>query len=92
MTRAQQLRAEVSGVAHESVDGALVVKTLGREREETERFRARSLMLRDAMVSVGRVRGVFDPMMEALPALGTPWHKGKVFQHEPDHQVHHQLA
>jgi ATP-binding cassette, subfamily B, bacterial len=71
MTRAQQLRAEVSGVAHESVDGALVVKTLGREREETERFRERALMLRDAMVSVGRVRGVFDPMMEALPALGT---------------------
>ena len=37
-TRAQQLRAEVSGVAHESFDGALVVKTLGREAEETERF------------------------------------------------------
>jgi ABC-type multidrug transport system fused ATPase/permease subunit len=71
MTRAQQLRAEVSAVAHESVDGALVVKTLGREQEETERFRARSLRLRDAMVAVGRVRGLFDPMMEALPTLGT---------------------
>jgi ABC-type multidrug transport system fused ATPase/permease subunit len=71
MTYAQQLRAEVSGVAHESVDGALVVKTLGREEEETERFRARSLRLRDAMVAVGRVRGVFDPLMEALPTLGT---------------------
>ena len=71
MTYAQQLRAEVSAVAHESVDGALVVKTLGREQEETERFRARSLQLRDAMVAVGRVRGLFDPMMEALPTLGT---------------------
>jgi len=71
MTYAQQLRAEVSGVAHESVDGALVVKTLGREEEETARFRAQSLRLRDAMVAVGRVRGVFDPMMEALPTLGT---------------------
>jgi ABC-type multidrug transport system fused ATPase/permease subunit len=71
MTYAQQLRAEVSGVAHESVDGALVVKTLGREEVETERFRARSLRLRDAMVAVGRVRGVFDPLMEALPAFGT---------------------
>ena len=40
MTRAQQLRAEVSEVAHESFDGALVVKTLGREAEETERFAA----------------------------------------------------
>ena len=38
MTRAQELRAEVSEIAHESFDGALVVKTLGREAEETERF------------------------------------------------------
>ncbi|HEX6919338.1 MAG TPA: ABC transporter ATP-binding protein [Actinomycetes bacterium] len=69
-TRAQQLRAEVSGVAHESFDGALVVKTLGREAEETERFRAATLALRDAQVAVGRVRGLFDPALEALPTLG----------------------
>ncbi|MCW2816179.1 MAG: transporter permease, partial [Nocardioides sp.] len=30
VTRAQQLRAEVSEIAHESFDGAMVVKTLGR--------------------------------------------------------------
>ena len=71
MTRAQQLRAEVSGVAHESFDGALVVKTLGREDQETARFRRRSEELRDAMISVGRVRGLFDPLMEAVPTLGT---------------------
>jgi ABC-type multidrug transport system fused ATPase/permease subunit len=71
MTRAQQLRAEVSGVAHESFDGALVVKTLGREEQETARFRGRSEELRDAMISVGRVRGLFDPVMEAVPTLGT---------------------
>src|SRR5215213_7845751 len=71
MTRAQQLRAEVSGVAHESFDGALVVKTLGREDQETARFRRRSEELRDAMIAVGRVRGLFDPMMEAVPTLGT---------------------
>ena len=69
-TRAQQLRAEVSGVAHESFDGALVVKTLGREREETERFAAASHALRDAQIAVGRVRGMFDPVLEALPGLG----------------------
>ena len=40
MARAQQLRAEVSEIAHESFDGALVVKTLGREDEETDRFQA----------------------------------------------------
>jgi ABC-type multidrug transport system fused ATPase/permease subunit len=69
-TRAQQLRAEVSEIAHESFDGALVVKTLGREDLETERFRRRAHELRDANIAVGRVRGLFDPMLEALPTLG----------------------
>ena len=69
-THAQQLRAEVSGVAHESFDGALVVKTLGREPQETERFQAAANELRDAQVRVGQVRGMFDPVLEALPNLG----------------------
>jgi len=68
-TRAQQLRAEVSGVAHESFEGALVVKTLGREPEETERFQVAARELRDAQIEVGRVRGMFDPALEALPSL-----------------------
>jgi ABC-type multidrug transport system fused ATPase/permease subunit len=71
MQRAQQLRAEVSEIAHESFDAALVVKTLGREDVETQRFGARADELRDSLVAVGRVRGLFDPMMEALPSLGT---------------------
>jgi ATP-binding cassette subfamily B protein len=70
MTLAQQQRGEVSGIAHESFDGALVVKTLGREDVETERFRTAALELRDTMTQVGRVRGLFDPVMEALPVLG----------------------
>ncbi len=70
MTRAQQLRGEVSGIAHESFDGALVVKTLGREADETERFRVAALELRDTLTAVGRVRGMFDPIMEALPVVG----------------------
>ncbi|MER6176622.1 ABC transporter ATP-binding protein [Streptosporangium sp. NPDC001681] len=69
-TRAQQLRAEVSEIAHESFDGALVVKTLGREDEETARFLAKAHELRDANIAVGRVRGLFDPVLEALPTLG----------------------
>jgi ATP-binding cassette, subfamily B, bacterial len=69
-TRAQQLRAEVSGVAHESFDGALVIKTLGREPEETARFAVAAGELRDAQVRVGVVRGMFDPVLEALPNLG----------------------
>jgi ATP-binding cassette subfamily B protein len=71
MARAQQLRAEVSEIAHESFDAALVVKTLGREAEETRRFAVKADELRDGLVAVGRVRGLFDPMMEALPNLGT---------------------
>ncbi|GGP89648.1 multidrug ABC transporter ATP-binding protein [Actinomadura coerulea] len=69
-TRAQQLRAEVSEVAHESFEGGLVVKTLGREAAETERFAARARELRDANIAVGRIRGLFDPVLEALPNLG----------------------
>lgn len=68
--RAQRLRGDVSGVAHESFDAALVVKTLGREAAETERFRERSDALRDEMVAVGRTRAVFDPIIETLPTLG----------------------
>jgi len=70
MTRAQHLRGEVSGIAHESFDGALVVKTLGREADETERFRSVAHQLRETNIAVGRVRGLFDPVMEALPTLG----------------------
>jgi len=70
MTRAQALRAEVSEVAHESFDGALVVKTLGREEQETERFAERAHALRDVAVRAGRVRAAFDPALEALPSLG----------------------
>ncbi|WP_204032611.1 ABC transporter ATP-binding protein [Micromonospora qiuiae] len=69
--RAQRLRAEVSGIAHESFDGALVVKTMGREAQETGRFADRAGELRDALISVGRLRGIFDPMLETLPSLGT---------------------
>jgi ATP-binding cassette subfamily B protein len=71
VTRSQQLRAEVSAIAHESFDGALVVKTMGREESETERFGGKAGELRDAMIRVGRVRGLFDPALDALPSLGT---------------------
>ncbi|MFP4311818.1 MAG: ABC transporter ATP-binding protein [Nitriliruptoraceae bacterium] len=69
-TVAQQARAEVAEVAHESFDAALVVKTLGREDAEEARFRAISEDLRDKMVRVGRLRAFFDPVIEALPNVG----------------------
>lgn len=66
---AQRSRADVSEIAHESFDGALVVKTLGREHQEVDRFRAGSDALRDENIALGRLRGVFDPLMEAIPSL-----------------------
>jgi len=69
VTHAQALRGDLSSVAHESFDGALVVKSLGREADETERFTAAAHELRDANIAVGRIRGIFDPLLEALPNL-----------------------
>jgi len=43
----------VTGVAHESFDGALTIKSLGREDMETERLRAASEELRDRNIDVG---------------------------------------
>jgi ABC-type multidrug transport system fused ATPase/permease subunit len=70
MTRAQELRAEVSEIAHESFDGAMVVKTLGREGEETDRFAVKVRELRDVNIKAGRIRAAFDPTLAALPNLG----------------------
>jgi ABC-type multidrug transport system fused ATPase/permease subunit len=70
VTRSQELRATTSAVAHESFDGALVVATLGRAGEETERFAKVTHELREANVAAGRVRSVFDPVLEALPNIG----------------------
>jgi ATP-binding cassette, subfamily B, bacterial len=69
-TVAQQARADVSEVAHESFDAALVVKTMGREEAEATRFRGISDDLRDKMIVVGRLRAFFDPVIEALPNIG----------------------
>lgn len=69
-TRVQVLRAELSEIAHESFDGALVVKTLGREAEETARFEEKALQLRDLGTRIGRLRAAFDPLLEAIPSIG----------------------
>ncbi len=67
--RAQQRIGEVSAVAHESIDGALVVKTLGREKAETERLHVKAEQLRHERVQAGLVRAGFEPALEALPSL-----------------------
>lgn len=69
--RAQAHVGEVSAVAHESFEGALVVKVLGLEERESARMRAASDDLRQERLVIGRLRAAFEPGLEALPVLGT---------------------
>jgi ATP-binding cassette subfamily B protein len=68
--RVQERLGVVSAVAHESIDGALVVKTLGREAAEVQRLRDAAERLRAERVAVGTLRATFDPAFEAVPTLG----------------------
>ncbi len=69
-TRAQDQIGVISQIAHESFDGVLAVKTLGREDAEIDRMRAAAETLRDDRRLVGRLRGTFEPAIDALPNLG----------------------
>jgi ABC-type multidrug transport system fused ATPase/permease subunit len=66
---AQERIGEVSAVAHESIDGALVVKTLGREHAETHRLYEKARALRDERVRSGSIRATFEAALDALPTL-----------------------
>nr|AIA14055.1 ABC transporter transmembrane region [uncultured bacterium] len=69
--RAQEDIGDVSAVAHESIDGALVVKTLGREDAETGRLEAKAESLRHDRVTGGYIRATFEAALDALPTLAT---------------------
>lgn len=69
-TEAQRRVGELSAVAHESFDGALVVKVLGGEEAESARFAATAAGLRDAKLRVASLRATFDALLDGLPALG----------------------
>ncbi len=71
ITKVQHERARTSDVAHESFEAAAVVKALGTERLEEARFDAVAQDLRASNVAVGRIRSVFDPVIDTLPALAT---------------------
>jgi ATP-binding cassette subfamily B protein len=68
---AQEDIGEVSAVAHESIDGALVVKTLGREDAETDRLAVKALALRNDRVRGGYVRATFEAALDSIPTLAT---------------------
>ena len=67
----QSLRSEVSTIAHESFEGGTVVKALGAESIESERFAAVARGLRDADTRVGRTSAWFEPMMDLIVPLGS---------------------
>lgn len=67
--RALRRISDVSAIAHESVDGSLIVKTLGRERAETGRFGHRAQELCDARVDAGNLRAAFEPALQGLPSF-----------------------
>ncbi len=67
----QNLRGDVARVAHESFDGALTVKALGREEFETSRFRTVSEKLRDRLVDVGVIFSSYRVVVEGLLSVVT---------------------
>lgn len=68
---AQEQVGEVSSVAHESFDGALVVKTLGLEDAEVARFDVEADRLRHQRIAMGRVRSNYGPLVEGLPSIAS---------------------
>lgn len=70
MAQVQERLGAVSSIAHESFDGALVVKTMGLEEREVARFGDAAAALRDQVVGVARINSTFQPLITLLPNLG----------------------
>lgn len=67
----QRDRGEVGRVVHESFDGALTVKSLGREQYETERLRVASERLRDKISSIGTTWAGYRILVEGMLGVVT---------------------
>ena len=63
----QKNRGRVASVAHESFDGALTVKALGREKAVAERFGAASDKLRDRIIEVNSTWTKYQVVIRAIP-------------------------
>ena len=70
-TLGQEHLGDMSAVAHESFDGALVVKALQAEEAEGRRFADKAELLRDARIEAAKVTANFEASLDALPALTT---------------------
>ena len=71
MEEAQRRRGRLAEVAHESFDGALTVKALGRDDVEVARFSDATHHLRGQLVRVGRIWTRYRALTEGLPGVGT---------------------
>lgn len=67
----QNQRGHVSEIAHESIDGAVTVKALGRGDEETRRFGESSDLVRDKIIRVNSMWVGYRAIVESLPAVVT---------------------
>jgi len=67
---AQAAYGELSAVAYESIDGATIVKTLGAEAAEGDRFQARAELLRDKRILLGTRQAALFQGLDAVPSLG----------------------
>lgn len=62
----QSMRGEVSSIGHESFDGALTIKALGRIDFETNRFQESSERLRDKLIYVLKMMATYRVGVEGL--------------------------
>lgn len=69
-SKAQALIGKVSEIAHESLDGVMVVKTIGRQKEEINRLADKAEELREERLKIGWQRSIFSPLLYHLPNLG----------------------
>jgi len=65
----QRARGEVSTVAHESFDGALTVKSLGREEYVSDHFGRVSDEVRDRLITVNSTWASYQAVIRVLPQV-----------------------
>ena len=68
-SEAQDHLGDLSGAVHESFEGVQVVKAFGAEARETERLSVIASRLREARISALMLKGSFDAVLDAIPAL-----------------------
>ncbi|GIE34314.1 multidrug ABC transporter ATP-binding protein [Actinoplanes italicus] len=67
--QAQEARGVVGGVAHESIEGGPVVRSLGLSDVEDARFAPGVERLRAADMRMASISSFFDPLLELLPTV-----------------------